>query len=117
MRAGRLEEILYGNERIVVCGANKPIEKKFITEWLVMDFARKFPNTEIIKLTTIKGELHLFVYDATAQALLEKRYEDVIKYSEELECHIFDSDTEYINQLRKRLEEGCPDGAKKQEIL
>lgn len=53
MRAGRLEEILFGNEKIVICGTNKP---EFTTEWMVMDFTRKFPNTEVIKLTTIKGK-------------------------------------------------------------
>lgn len=103
MRAGRLEEILYGNEKIVVCGANKPVEKKFVTEWLVMDFARKFPNTEVIKLTAIKGKIHLFVYDATAQALLEKRYEDVHKYAERLEHHVFDSDLEYIRSVKEKM--------------
>lgn len=98
MRAGRLEEILYGNEEIVVCGANMPVKRAYLTKWLVMDFAKRFPNTEIIKLTVNKGKIHLYVYDAVARALFEKRYEDVIKHSEEIECHIWDSDTEYINR-------------------
>lgn len=98
MRAGRLEEILYGNEEIVVCGANMPVKRAYLTQWLVMDFAKKFPNTEIIKLTVIKGKIHLFVYDAVARALFEKRYEEVVKHSEEIECHTWDSDTEYINR-------------------
>lgn len=102
MRAGRLEEILFGKDTIIIFGASHPFEKKFPTEWLVMDFARQFPNTEIIKLSVTDGKLSAFVYDATARALHEKRYEDVIKYSEELECHVFDSDMEYIKKTQQK---------------
>lgn len=42
----------------------------------------------------------MFVYDVTAQALLEKRYEDVIRYSVKLEQHVFNSDTEYIKRKK-----------------
>jgi hypothetical protein len=41
------------------------------------------------------------IWDATAKALHERRYSDAIKYSEELEKHVFDSDTDYIKKLQQ----------------
>lgn len=42
----------------------------------------------------------VLVYDATAKALAEKRYDDVQKYSELLESHVFSDDVEYIQGLQ-----------------
>ena len=43
----------------------------------------------------------VYVYDATAKALAEKRYEDVLKYADVLEAHTFENDMEYIESCRK----------------
>lgn len=42
----------------------------------------------------------VLVYDATAKALAEKRYDDVQKYSELLESHVFSDDVEYVKGLQ-----------------
>ena len=101
MRAGRLEEIFWGDEILVVTESSE-FNKRYDSEWALRDFARSFPNTEIVKISpTGKKKLRVGVWDATAKALHEKRYGDAIKYSEELEKHVFDSDTDYINKIHQ----------------
>ena len=103
MRAGRLAEI-FSNEEIVIVGAsgNKAHTKEYRSEWNLYD---RFPNTEIVKLTPIaNNKLMVLVYDATAKALAEKRYDDVQKYSELLESHVFSDDVEYIQGLQTILQ-------------
>ena len=95
MRAGRLAEI-FSNEEIVIVGASgsKVQTKEYRSEWNLYD-------TEIVKLTPIaNNKLMVLVYDATAKALAEKRYDDVQKYSELLESHVFSDDVEYIQGLQ-----------------
>lgn len=102
MRAGRLAEI-FNNEEIVIVGASgsKVQTKEYRSEWNLYDFVHRFPNTEIVKLRPIaNNKLMVFVYDATAKALAEKRYDDVQKYSELLESHVFSDDVEYIQGLQ-----------------
>jgi hypothetical protein len=106
MRAGRLAEI-FSNEEIVIVGAsgNKAHTKEYRSEWNLYDFVHRFPNTEIVKLTPIaNNKLMVLVYDATAKALAEKRYDDVQKYSELLESHVFSDDVEYIQGLQTILQ-------------
>jgi len=101
MRAGRLAEI-FSNEEIVIVGAsgNKAHTKEYRSEWNLYDFVHRFPNTEIVKLTPIaNNKLMVLVYDATA-----KRYDDVQKYSELLESHVFSDDVEYIQGLQTILQ-------------
>lgn len=43
----------------------------------------------------------VYVYDSTAKALAEKRYEDVLKYAETLETHTFENDIDYIEGCKK----------------
>lgn len=101
MRAGRLPEILC-NEDIIVVGANK---KEFRSFWKLTEFALKYPYTEVIKISPIaKDKLLVYVYDATAKALAEKRYEDVVEYADTLETHTFSDDMKYIEGCRKMRE-------------
>lgn len=103
MRAGRLPDILC-NEDIIVVGASGSIAhtKEFRSNWKLIEFAHKFPYTEVVKISPIKKDkLMVYVYDATAKALAEKRYEDVLKYADVLETHTFEDDIEYINGLLK----------------
>lgn len=103
MRAGRLPEILC-NEDIIVVGASgsKSHTKEFRSTWKLIEFAHKFPFTEVVKISSInKNKLMVYVYDATAKALTEKRYEDVLMYADTLETHSFDNDIEYIENCRK----------------
>lgn len=98
MRAGRLPEILC-NEDIIVVGASgsKALTKKYRSEWKLMDFAHKFPFTEVVKISPLsEDKLMVYVYDSTAKALAEKRYEDVLKYAEAFETHTFNDDIGYI---------------------
>ena len=103
MRAGRLPEILC-NEDIIVVGASGSIAhtKEFRSKWKLIDFAHKFPFTEVVKISPIRKDmLMVYVYDTTAKALAEKRYEDVLKYADVLETHIFENDIGYIESCRK----------------
>lgn len=105
MRAGRLPEILC-NEEIIVVGASGSIvhSKEFRSTWKLIEFAHKFPFTEVVKISPInKDKLMVYVYDATAKALAEKRYEDVLKYADTLETHTFENDIEYIKSLNKQM--------------
>lgn len=103
MRAGRLPEILC-NEDIIVVGASGSVAhtKEFRSTWKLIDFAHKFPFTEVVKISPLKKDkLMIYVYDATAKALAEKRYEDVLEYANVLETHSFADDIEYIKSCRK----------------
>lgn len=103
MRAGRLPEILC-NEDIIVVGASGSIShtKEFRSTWKLTEFAHRFPFTEVVKISPLKkGKLMVYVYDDTAKALFEKRYEDVSKYASVLETHTFENDIEYIESCRK----------------
>lgn len=103
MRAGRLPEILC-NEDIIVVGASGSVThtKEFRSTWKLIEFAHKFPFTEVVKILPLKKDkLMVYVYDATAKALAEKRYEDVLKYADVLEAHTFENDMEYIESCRK----------------
>ena len=98
MRAGRLPEILC-NEDIIVVGASGSMAhtNKFRSTWKLVEFAHRFPFTEVVKISPLKKDkLIVYVYDDTAKALAEKRYEDVLKYADVLETHTFDDDIEYI---------------------
>lgn len=104
MRAGRLPEILC-NEDIIVVGASGGVAhtKEYRSTWKLIEFAHKFPFTEVVKISPIKkGELMVYVYDATAKALVEKRYEDVLKYADVLETHTFQDDIGYIETSKYR---------------
>lgn len=104
MRAGRLPEILF-NEDIIVVGASgsRATTNEYRSTWKLTEFAHKFPYTEIVKMTPLKKDtLMVYVYDATAKALAEKRYEDVLEYADTLETHSFSDDMEYIESSRKR---------------
>lgn len=99
MRAGRLEEIFLGDE-ILLVGEASDLNNRYESEWVLRDFVKTFPNTEIVKISPIgDGKLRVYVYDATAKALRDKKYDDVVKYSTELEKHIFDSDTDCIARI------------------
>lgn len=103
MRAGRLPEILC-NEDIIVVGASSSQAhiKEFRSAWKLIEFAHKFPFTEVVKISPLKKDkLMVYVYDATAKALAEKRYEDVLEYADTLETHSFANDIEYIENCRK----------------
>lgn len=103
MRAGRLPEILC-NEDIIVVGASSSIThtKLFRSTWKLIEFAHKFPLTEVVKISPLKKDkLMVYVYDATAKALAEKRYEDVLEYADTLEIHSFADDIEYIENCKK----------------
>lgn len=103
MRAGRLPEILC-NENIVVVGAsgNKVWTKEYRSEWKLIEFADRFPFTEVVKISPLTNDkLIVFVYDSTAKALAEKRYEDVLKYADTLETHTFNDDIGYIESCNK----------------
>lgn len=103
MRAGRLTEI-FCNENIVVVGAsgNKISATKYRSEWSLMEFAHRFPFTEIVKISPLNSnKLIVFVYDATAKALAEKRYEDVLEYADTLETHTFSDDIGYIENRNR----------------
>lgn len=102
MRAGRLPEILC-NEDIIVVGAsgNEAWESDYRSEWKLIDFAHKFPFTEVVKISPLsEDKLMVYVYDATAKALAERRYEDALEYAEILESHIFESDIDYIENYK-----------------
>lgn len=106
MRAGRLPEILC-NENIIVVGASGSVAhtKEFRSTWKLIEFAHKFPFTEVVKISPLKkNSLMVYVYDATAKALAEKRYEDVLEYADTLETHSFSDDIEYIESYRKLYE-------------
>lgn len=103
MRAGRLPEILF-NEDIIVVGASDSVAhtKEFRSTWKLIEFAHKFPFTEVVKISPLKKDkLMIYVYDATAKALAEKRYEDVLEYADTIETHTFSDDIEYIESYRK----------------
>lgn len=103
MRAGRLPEILC-NEDIIVVGAsgNEAWERDYRSEWKLIDFAHKFPFTEVVKISPLsEDKLMVYVYDATAKALAERRYEDALEYAEILESHIFENDIDYIENYKK----------------
>lgn len=102
MRAGRLPEILC-NEDIIVVGASGSAAhtKEFRSTWKLTEFAHKFPFTEVVKISPLKDKLMIYVYDATAKALAEKRYEDVLEYADVLEAHTFEDDIKYIESYRK----------------
>lgn len=103
MRAGRLPEILC-NEDIIVVGASGSIAhmKKFRSTWKLTEFAHRFPFTEVVKISAIKKDKFMvYVYDATAKALAEKRYDDVLKYADSIEHHIFEDDLKYIESCSK----------------
>ena len=103
MRAGRLPEILC-NEDIIVVGASGNVAhtKEFRSTWKLIEFAHKFPFTEVVKILPLhKDKLMVYVYDATAKALAEKRYEDVLEYADTIETHTFSDDIEYIESYRK----------------
>ena len=103
MRAGRLPEILC-NEDIIVVGASgkRTQEKDYRSEWKLIYFTNKFPLTEVVKISPLSEDrLMVYVYDSTAKALAEKRYEDVLKYAETLETHTFENDMDYINECKK----------------
>ena len=86
------------NENIVVVGANG----KYRSEWNLREFAHRFPFTEVVKISPLSNcKLIVFVYDATAKALAEKRYEDVLKYADILETHTFNDDIGYIESYNK----------------
>lgn len=103
MRAGRLPEILC-NEDIIVVGAsgNGVQGRDYRSEWKLIDFTNKFPLTEVVKISPLSEDrLMVYVYDSTAKALAEKRYEDVLKYAETLETHTFENDIDYIEGRKK----------------
>lgn len=103
MRAGRLPEILC-NEDIIVVGASgsETHTKEFRSTWKLIEFAHKFPFTEVVKISPLKKDkLMVYVYDTTAKALAEKRYEDVLEYANVLETHSFTDDMKYIESCRK----------------
>nr|MBQ8252988.1 hypothetical protein [Lachnospiraceae bacterium] len=104
MRAGRLPEILC-NENIIVVGASGKTAhtKEFRSTWNLIDFAHKFPFTEVVKISPLnKNTLMVYVFDATAKALAEKRYDDALKYAETLESHTFENDIGYIKGFQKQ---------------
>ena len=103
MRAGRLPEILC-NEDIIVVGASSSQShtKEFRSTWKLIEFAHKFPFTEVVKISPLKKDrLMVYVYDATAKAIAEKRYEDVLEYADTLETHTFNDDIGYIESCNK----------------
>ena len=103
MRAGRLPEILC-NEDIIVVGAcgYKSRTKEFRSTWKLMDFATKFPYTEVVKISPINEDtLMVYVYNDTAKALAEQKYDDVLEYSKTLELHSFEDDLKYIESRRQ----------------
>lgn len=106
MRAGRLPEILC-NEDIIVVGASGSIAhtKEFRSTWKLTEFAHRFPFTEVVKISPLKKDkLMVYVYDATAKALAEKRYKDVLEYADVLETHTFENDIKYIEASKTNLD-------------
>lgn len=109
MRAGRLPEILCNEDIIVVgAGGSTAQTKEFRSTWKLIEFAHNFPFTEVVKISPEgKNKLIVYVYDATAKALAEKRFADVLKYAELFENHAFSDDIEYIEKSRESRERRC----------
>ena len=102
MRAGRLGEILNENDNILVCCKPSTSQSGYMTEWNVNDFIHRFPDVEVLKVEAYKKKLLLYIYEYTAKAIYEKRYEEAVRYSNEFELHAFNSDLEYISRCIER---------------
>lgn len=107
MLAGRLPEIFF-NETIVVIGASATTEERreYCSTWKLLVFAKNFPNTEVVKVSYLgRDKLLITVYDDTAQALAEGKYDDVRRFADEVESHTFTDDRGYIKSCQRFREE------------
>ena len=103
MLAGRLTEI-FSNETLVVIGVSVPKKEreKYCSTWKLHVFAKKFPKTEVIKVSYLdKDKLLIAVYNDTARALAEGKYDDVKRYADDLEAHTFTDDLGYIKACQE----------------